>query len=385
MTRVLLLFVAAPALLWPILVSAAPPKSTLVALTALELLDEQAGDNPDLTLQPLVQQAAGALRFPRMSAADTLAAMADRILAGEDSALVAGRTLVETAAAQFISDGADTINAFGDELLALTAEALRSDEDVFVEEVIGEAADAAGLSEVAGSGLAMHLIGAAIKELRPAAPDSLKRLPNGLFVLGVHVASTSKQTTSRYEYYQWLYDDAEAKRRAEMWTTLGSYVVADVLRKSMSLRRKFRRIIPCADREEARFMNVDYLLVLDADWTWERVEDSRGRRQDAGEVLSLDRQRAAARVHPGGYDEDDGKVAEMTMTIEASITTMGSQNEAWALQDTVKRFRDELVDETKETGYIEVRGGLKIERNSLMYGALSLLASRTRIQLAKVR
>ena len=230
--------------------------------------------------------------------------------------------------------------------------------------------------------LALHLIEAAAQHLHPVAPASLEGLPEGIYVLAVHLASSSKQVTENYCYYQLLYDHATARRLSEMWTTVGSDVVAGVLQKSMRLKRTFRRIVPCENILKARSLNADYILLLDADLTWADVEDERGLRPDVGDILLMPPQSQVGR--PGG-SADDGKASQMTMDLTARITSVGSGNEAWTLRDTVTRFRDELVDSTTETELFELRGGQRIEQNSLLFGILDLVASQTRIELGKLR
>jgi len=355
----------------------------MMGLTALELLSERARVDPDLTLQPVVREAAGAVRLPRMSAADTMSVMIDHLRTAVAPCVVEGRAAIEAKAVELSGEDSETVTRFTDELLALTARALRNDEDVFVAEVIGEAAEAVGVvGEAAAMSLALHLIEAAAQHLHPEAPASLEGLPEGVYVLAVHLASSSKQVTENYRYYQLLYDHATARRLSEMWTTVGSDVVASVLQKSMRLKRTFRRIVPCENILKARSLNADYLLLLDADLTWADVEDERGLRPDAGDVLLMPKQSQAAR--PGG-SADDGKASHMTMDLTARITSVDSGNEAWALRDTVTRFRDELVDSTTETELFELRGGQRIEQNSLLFGILDLVASQTRIELGKLR
>ena len=364
-------------------VAAPPPQLTMMGLTALELLAERARIDPDLTLQPVAREAAGAVRLPRMSAADTMSVVIDRLRTAVAPGVVEGRAAIEAKAVELSGEDSETVTRFANELLALTARALRNEQDVFVDEVIIEAADAVGVAgEAAAMSLALHLIEAAARHLRPEAPASLEDLPAGVYVLAVHLASSSKQVTENYRYYQLFYDHATARRLSGMWTTVGSDVVASVLQKSMRLKRTFRRIVPCENILKARSLNADYLLLLDADLTWADVEDERGLRPDAGDILLMPPQSQVAR--PGGA-ADDGRSSQMTMDLTARITSVNSGNEVWALRDTLTRFRDELVDSTDETELFELRGGQKIEQNSLLLGILDLVASQTRIELGKLR
>ena len=131
--------VAAPA------VAAPPLQLTMMGLTALELLSERVRINPDLTLQPVAREAAGAVRLPRMSAADTMSVMIDHLSAAATPGAVEGRAAIEGKAVSLSGEDPGTVTRFIDELLALPARALRNEEDVFVDEVISEAAEAVGV------------------------------------------------------------------------------------------------------------------------------------------------------------------------------------------------------------------------------------------------
>ena len=71
-------------------------KSHLMALSAVELLATEAQANPDLTIKPVVRQAASSVSFPAMSALDTLSNLIGRtVAASEIDPLFLGRKAVE--------------------------------------------------------------------------------------------------------------------------------------------------------------------------------------------------------------------------------------------------------------------------------------------------
>jgi|GEM_PF-6805378 hypothetical protein len=338
-----------------------------MALSTLEILHRELRSPQAasaLTLEDLARNAAATVAFGRDTAGDTLASLIRQVLsAPEGTALTRTRTEIETGAASYTSLKPEVISGFTSQVLMRARIALEQEgEKVFLEELLGEAADAIGLDEHAGSSLFRNLISIAARQLRPRPPLHLTGLPEGVYVLAVNLRSTGEVKFQGYEF------------RGSRWSpqTLGwgtDYVV-EALGKSMALRHRFRRIVPCRNIGDVSSLVADYLLVVDiSDQNWREIVDPRKTAAKPEEMFSLPlvRERAAP-----GRKED--RTMELALTLDWSIEVLPAGNRIWTRKHTVTRYRDELASQAA------VRS-----RDSVFDGILDLVASQTRVELAKLK
>ena len=89
-----------------------------MVLSALELLHERLTSEQDLTLEPIIREAAGTVFFPRYSANDSLISLIDRVLAsGDDNAATAARAQVEAGVLLRTVAEPEVLTRFADVLL----------------------------------------------------------------------------------------------------------------------------------------------------------------------------------------------------------------------------------------------------------------------------
>jgi hypothetical protein len=352
-----------------------PPTTTLMVLSALELLYDELQQNPDLTLDPIIQEAAGTVFFPRHAARDTLATLIGQLLAaGEEGETARMRAEIEAAVAEKAGMKKETLSLFTTELLVALQTALEEEgEDLFLDEILGEATDAANLDENRGQGLALSLTYGAARKLRLIPPRQMKSLPQGIFVLAVNLQSSSKTEFQGYEF------------RGSEWSkqTLksGTSYMMENIGKSMTLRRRFRRIVPCYNLTDYNSLLADYLLVVDiSEQNWKQVQDPRDDQGDPEEILSK-------RNRPKTYQKqrDENKVMEVTLEFVSKLQVLPGGEEVWTHKKSLKRYNDELMGRTTETENIETREGWKIDKNTVLFGILDLVTSQTRIELSKLQ
>ena len=361
-----------PVLLIPLRAEAAevPSKTDLLGLTLLELLNEGLETNSDLTLNPLIEEAAGCVLFSRTSVRDSLIALIDRAGAndaGADSAAGGGRAAIESRVVEL--SGVPGITEFSSEVLQLTRQALAGDEDVFIDEILGEATDALGIEEERGPAWARLLTAVAARQLRSAPTKDLGSMPRGVHVLAVNFQGSEKKTE---------FQGLELSRWSTEQVAQGTSFITESLAKSMSLKRKFRRIVPCHELVDARTMHADYLLTLSlADQSWSRVVDPRTEEKDAEELLTQGSKKSS------WEQRQPKKVLEMTLSIAQKLEALPAGAELWKVEKTVQRYLDELEGEEDDT--FITREGWSIPRNTIAFGILELVVSQVRMDLARAR
>ncbi len=334
-----------------------PSTPTLMALSALEILRAELR-NPDATLVDVVRDAAATVAFPRDAAGDTLASLIRQVLsAGGEGELHPTRTEIEAGAASFTSLKPELISRFTSELLTRTRTALEQEgEKAFLDELLGEAADAVGIDERAGASLTRNLVSIAARVLRPRPPLQVSGLSEGVYVLAVSLRVSGKVEFQGYEYEGSRWDAGMLE-----WGT--SYLV-ETLGKSMALRRRFRRIVPGRSDGGVKSLLADFLLVVDiSGQSWREIADSRKVEAKPEDILSWgSRERRS-----------EDRVMELTLTLESSIETLPGGNRIWTQKHTAKRYGDELA------GRAAV-----LNRDSVFEGILDLVANQTRVELARL-
>lgn len=201
----------------------------------------------------------------------------------------------------------------------------------------------------------------------------MKGLPQGVFVLAVNLQSSSKTEFQGYEF--------RGSEWGEETLKSGTSYMAESLGKSMTLRRKFRRIVPCYHLADYESLIADYLLVVDiSGQSWNQVQDTRDNQEDPEEVL-------AKRNQPKTYRQqrDENRVLELTLEFGSKLQVLPVGKEVWTHKGNLKRYRDELLGRTTETEAIETREGWTIDKNTELFGILDLVTSQTRIELSKLR
>lgn len=340
-----------------------PATPALMALSALEILHAEL-PNPDATLDRVIGRAAASVAFPRDAAGDTLVTVIDQVLsAGPTGEVARARAEIEAAAARYTTVDAEVISRFTSELLSRVRTALqREGEEAFLDELLGEAAAATGLEELTGASLIRNLVSIGARVLRPRPPLKIEGLSEGVFVLAVNLQSSSEVEFQGYEF------------RGSRWTSktleLGTNYIVEALGKSMAIRRRFRRIVPCYNVGELRPLMADYLLVLDiSGQSWREVEDTRKTAIRPEEILALPRNRQADTARRRG-----DRAMELTLTLESRVEALPAGDRIWASKYTVARYRDELVRRVAASS-----------RDAVFDGILDLVASQTRVELSKLR
>ena len=228
--------------------------------------------------------------------------------------------------------------------------------------------------------MALGLVSAAARQLRPAAPDSLAGLPEGVFVLAVILQVSGTEHLRGAELLGGRWSEGTVKA--------GTRLIADHLGKSRSLRRRFRRIVPISDLSETTSLMADYLLILDlAERNWDLVQDRRDEQKDPEEILSRKENNEPIRVQRAR-----GRVYELTIRLDSKIERLAAGEEVWSHTQSLARYLDELKGEAAQTEYVETPGGRRVDRFDRHYfesrihrGVVDLVGSQTRIDLAKIR
>ena len=190
----------------------------------------------------------------------------------------------------------------------------------------------------------------------PAAPPTIKGLPPGVFVLVV---------------LPYREDEILSDELAEF--------LAEQLSKSMSLRRKFRGIIPNDHAVDYRSLMADYALHVDLlESKQVKVPAKRRRRTDPEEMLAPRRQ---------GRNRRQTTVADsMTTAVRATVSLrmeqLRSGEDIWTHTDTLQRHTDEMWQRSSETLTLHARGGVSFVRSLSVW---HLIASEIRKELSKLR
>ena len=319
--------------------TAKPAQELLFALSSLEMLNEELDRNADVTLNAILSDAAGSVLMSRHGSRKAMAGLLDRALAdsaaeGEIQKLKAE---IEAEPVRLMGLEADLVSAFTTELLKVAREYLEGEEEIFLDEVMGEAADAAGLDETKARGMTKILVKAAAKKLRPAPPATLEGLPEGVYVLAVYFQPIEKISVGGYTW-----------RWTEQLLKAGTSFITEKLGKSMTLKRRYRRIVPCHDTYSCDAMAADYLLRL-------RIES---------QAL---------------------KDGEFTINLEENIELLPGGRKIWSQKETPSRAWLEMNQELPGDQTFVSREGRKIDKGSLGYGFLDMVASQARRDVSALK
>ena len=255
----LALLATVPATCWA---ASDPSQEDLLALAALELLQGGLDQPADLTLNPLLDRAAGSVFYGRIEARAALHNLIGRILAGE---WVQRQRAIEELVKPFTRVAPDTLARFTELVLQSLQAPLAKGQDAFIDDILADAAAALGLPEQQGFALGRLLSRAAARHLRPRPPPDIAAAGQGLYVLAVHFQFSKP---SRFR-------GLDVGRLSPGTIAAGTRYLAAQLQRSMTMRRRFRNIIPCFDLSQCENLVADYLLVLD-------IEDQQWRSTTAG-------------------------------------------------------------------------------------------------------
>ena len=235
--------------------------------------------------------------------------------------------------------------------------------------MIGEAADAIELDESRARGIAIVLLSNAARRLRPPPPADVKSIPRGVHVLAVHFRTETKMNPDSMSRFRYWPDNAAAA---------GTSFLSETLAGSMSLKRKFRRIIPCPSLSELKGTLADYVLLVGLDnLEWETVEDTRVKSRKSEDLL-------ASTLHHKKKQEVT-KVLQLTFDLVQSIELLPARNEVWSARKQVVRYHDDLLGSSDVNEMFIIKGGFKIPRNSLLFGLFEATANETRSTLTRLR
>ena len=363
---------------------AQPSKTELLGLTVLELLDEGLKNNPDLTLNPVIDEAAGCVMYSRTGIRDSLVALIDRSESTETLASIEASVVALTGAEPA------TVAVFTTEVLSLLRTTLAGRADVFLEEILAEATESLGIAEARGPMWARQLARRAARQLRPAPTEDLQSLPEGIHVLAVNFKAKKKADFQGFEGFDGSLGSLFVlyripARLLDPWpdelVDEATSFIAKSLAQSPSLKRRYRRIIPCHDLGESDNIHADYLLTLALTrQSWRQTSDRRTEEKAPEEILMGDRSKSAS------DKREETKVLEVTLVIEEALQTLPAGKELWQSEKTVNRYRDELQRRAVEDETVTTRGENWIVRKSTVeQGIMELLSRQARMDLARLR
>ncbi len=349
-----------------------PSKETLLALSALEGLHAKLTGRADVTLDEIVMEAARTVYLPENRARTTLAMLIGK--ATSDSK-VEGDSLkvkkeIEQRAATLSGVEPDTLSLFVTELLTLTQAFLEGGENPFMDEILGEAADAVNLDENKGNNLARTLVYYAAKRLRPLPRKEIKQIPRAAYVLAVNLQASDRSI-----------DDRKMKSWSKKTIRTGTSYIAEKLSKSMTMSRRFRRIVPSYNIVDSKNLMADYLLVLHVESeTWDWVKDTRERAERDPDELLVSKKRKS-------YWERkrEGKVYEITVELEERIEMLPDGEKVWSDHATLKRYVDELSRTVKQDETFIARGEWKIYESSVRHGIWDLVTRQAIRDFTKLK
>ncbi len=349
-----------------------PTKETLLALSALEGLHAKLAERADVTLDEIVMEAARTVYLPENRARTTLAMLIGKVIS--DSKVEADslnlKKEIEQRAATLSGVEADTFSLFVTELLTLTQASLEGGENPFMDEILGEAADAVNLDENKGNNLARTLVYYAAKKLRPLPRKQIKQIPRGAYVLAVHLQASDRFLAER-----------KMKSWSEKTIRTGTSYISKKLSKSMTMSRRFRRIVPCYNIADSKDLMADYLLVLHVESeTWDWVRDTRERSERDPDELLVSKKRKS-------YEERkrEGMLYEITVELEERIEMLPDGKKVWSDHATLKRYVDELVGAVKENEFFITRRDWKIHTSSVHHGIWDLVTRRAISDFSKLK
>ena len=338
----------------------APSQEDLLTLSTLELLYEHLDERADLSLGDLVAQAAATLHFPRDRAAPVLAKKIARLQSAAKAEEDAARHReIAAKAAKLSGVTPATLALFTDALLASLETALRAPEDIFLDELIGETAVAVQLDELSAHSLTMRLAYAAAQQLRPQPPSQIGAMPAGTYVLAVHFRPSARERSIRgFKLRPW---DEGARKN-------GTDYVTERLSRSMTIKRKFRRIIPCYNMVEAQNLLADYLLVLHAqEETWSLVQDTREKdRADPEDLLS--KRKTRSRQQPSVY--------QLELELHEHIEGLASGKKVWQAHALLKYYMDDLSGRALSNASSFKNADWILPTSSPLLGILDAMAAR---------
>ncbi len=337
----------------------------LLVLSALELLHARLGEHANATLESLVDEAAATVHLSKDEAGTALAALIGEALSatgeqGEGSGL---RKKIEARAGRYSGVGPDTLTLFTTEVLKSVQASLAGGEDAFLDEVLGDAADAMDLDESRGRTLALRLAHAAAKELRPLPPDRIAATPDGVYVLAVHFQPSAQDRSFRgFKIPMW--DERSIK--------IGLDYTMKRLNRSMSMKRKFRRLVPCYNIVESGTLLADYLLVLRIEKErWCLVADTRQKNPK-----NLDDLLAPGQNKTRQQRLLETEVYQVILELEETIETLPDGKRAWSEHATVKRYRDELEAWAAKNATFVTKDGQVIRSSSPLLGIVDLVTGQ---------
>ena len=348
-------------------------RTGLLALTALELLNEGLQRDPDLTVNSILNESAGFVLYSRTEMRDSLSVLIDQVLDSEPEAPWGKkRAAIEAQILDLTTVKPDSIRLFTTALLTAVREALESNEEMFVEELLGDVSDDLKLDESGGVRLAVKLSAAAARELRPEVSDKLRGIPSGVYVLAVNFqASQNKVDFRGFKFGRWSQELVDN----------GTSYITESLGKSMGLKRKFRRIVPCFQIADAQSLLADYLLSISIDrQSWDEIQDTREETQASEDLLSSQDRNQTARQR-----RQKQQALQVTLDIEERVEKLPEGTVVWKKEKTVTRFLDELTGATNEDEFFVTRDGRKVDRNSETFGIMKLLVGEARMDVSRAR
>ncbi len=237
----------------------------LLALAALELLQGGLAQPADLTLNPLLDRAAGSVFYGRIEARTALHQLIGRILAGQ---WPQRQRAIEDRVKPYTRVAPDTLAHFTRLVLESLQEPLARRQDAFLDDILADAAVELGLPDQQGFALGRLLSRAAARQLRPQPPADIAAATPGRYVLAVHFQFSKP---SRFR-------GLDVGRLSPETIAAGTRYLGARLQRSITMRRRFRNIVPCFDLSQCENLVADYLLVLD-------IENQQWQSTTAGTLL----------------------------------------------------------------------------------------------------
>jgi hypothetical protein len=347
----------------------APSHERLLALSMLELLHAQLDERTDPTLGELVDQAAATVHFPKDRAgaalADLIGGLGGAEQAAENAAL---RREIVAQAAKPVAVAPDTMALFTNQLLLSIQTALTATEEIFLDEIIAETAAAVDLNEPSAHGLTMRLAYAAAQKLRPRPPAKIGAVADGVYVLAVHFQPSARERSIvGVKLRPW---DEQTRKNGAAYST-------EQLSRSMTMKRKFRRIIPCYNMGDARTLLADYLLVLHVEEeVWDRVQDTRTKERSDPEDLLAPKKKRSTQQEP---------VYQVALELQESIELLPGGKKVWSARASLKHYMDELSGRALRNASSYKREDWIISHNSPLLGILDVAAARFLKDFRKVK
>ena len=140
----------------------------------------------------------------------------------------------------------------------------------------------------------------------------------------------------------------------------------------MTIKRKFRRVIPCYNMVEAKNLLADYLLVLHAEEeTWSLVQDTR---EPEG---FLPTRKTESRKRPLAY--------QLELELHEHIEDLASGNKVWQAQALLKYCMDDLSGRALSNASSFKNADWILPTSSPLPGILDAMAARFLKDFRKVK